>query len=228
MDAHPEPGSAKSGTEKHGTVFLERITPVLFRSRRKQFEDLVLTELGPLFRLAFRLTGNQSVAEDLVQETLLRAYRSFDKVTVHDFGLKPWLFKILHNLFFDELHARKKEHVLADEPAWELLADQHPESWPEINVDHVNWDQFDEEIKQGVEALAPEYRIVLLLWALEQLNYKEIADICNVPVGTVMSRLFRARRDLAHRLAGYARDHRLPGKTADHRSGPEVAAPKGS
>ena len=60
-----------------------------------------------------------------------------------------------------------------------------------------HWEQFDEEIKQGVEALAPEYRIVLLLWALEQLNDQEIAHVCNIPVGTVMSRLFRARKDLA-------------------------------
>ncbi len=181
---------------------------MLFRRRRKQFEDLVLGELGALYRLAYRLTGNQSTAEDLTQETLLRAYRAFDHVHIREFGLKPWLFKILHNLYFNERLAEKRHHVLKTEPTWELIADQHHD-WPEVNIDHLDWDQFDEEIKRGVEALAPEYRIVLLLWALEQLNYKEIAHICNIPSGTVMSRLFRARKDLAEKLADYAKSHHL-------------------
>lgn len=200
---------------------------MLFHRKRKEFERLVLDELPALFRLAFRLTGNRALAEDLAQETLLRAYRSFDKVTIHEFGLKPWLFKILHNLFFTELHSRKKEHVLKEEPTWELIADQHPDHWPEMNIQHVDWDQFDDEVKRSVEALAPEYRIVLLLWALEQLNYKEIAAICNVPVGTVMSRLFRARKELSDKLAGYARDHRLMVPPVPHAAVTPIAGSKG-
>ncbi len=181
---------------------------MLFRRSRKQFEDQVLVELGPLFRLAFRLTGNRPTAEDLAQETLLRAYRAFDRVQIRDFGLKPWLFKILHHIYFNERLAAKRHPVLKTEPPWELLADQHHD-WPAVDIDHINWDLFDEEIKRAVEALAPEYRIVLLLWALEQLNYKEIAHICNIPAGTVMSRLFRARKDLAEKLAEYAKSHHL-------------------
>jgi len=182
---------------------------VLFRRRRKQFETLVLVELPSLYRLALRLTGNQAMAEDLVQETLLRAYRSFGQFKLQEYGIKPWLFKILHHIFFNERTAAKRHHVLKNEPPWELVADQHPDHWPEIDINHLNWDQFDDEIKRGVEALAPEYRVVLLLWALEQLNYKEIGEICNVPAGTVMSRLFRARKDLSVKLAGYAQSHRL-------------------
>jgi RNA polymerase sigma-70 factor, ECF subfamily len=192
------------------TVFLIKgeVGRLLFRRGRKQFEDLVLGELEALFRLGFRLTGNRSTAEDLVQETMLRAYRAFDQVQIREYGLKPWLFKILHHIYFNERLAEKRHPVLKSEPTWELLADQHHD-WPEVDIDHINWEQFDEEIKQGVEALAPEYRIVLLLWALEQLNYQEIAHVCNIPVGTVMSRLFRARKDLAEKLAEYGKSHHL-------------------
>jgi len=202
---------------------------LLFRKRRKQFEDLVLVELPSLFRLAFRLTGDRTKAEDLVQETLLHAYRAFDDVQIREYGLKPWLFKILHNIFFNEFNAQKRSHLLKEEPTWELMADQHPEPWPEVDIHHINWDQFDEEIKRGGESLTPEYRIVLLLWALEQLSYIEIAEICNVPVGTVMSRLYRARKDLADKLAGYAETHRL--KNHNHTVNPPLPAqtlsPKG-
>jgi RNA polymerase sigma-70 factor, ECF subfamily len=206
---------------------------VLFRSKRKEFERLVLDAVPSLFRVALRLTSNRATAEDLVQETLLRAYKSFDHVEIRDFGLRPWLFKILHHLFFNERTAEKRHHVLAAEPTWELMADQHPDPWPEIDLAHLNWEQFDEEIKHGVEALAPEYRIVLLLWALEQMNYKEIAAVCNIPEGTVMSRLFRARKELAVKLAGYAQSHHLrqngsAGHRIDHTTlTTPVANPKG-
>jgi len=181
---------------------------VLFRQNRKQFEELVLSELGSLYRLGFRLTGNQAAAEDLTQETMLRAYRSFDRLQIRQFGVKPWLFKILHNVYFNDRLTRKRHPVLPNEPPWELLADQHHD-WPQVDIHHLNWEQFDEEIKHGVETLAPEYRIVLLLWSLEQLSYQEIAHVCNIPVGTVMSRLFRARKDLAEKLADYAKSHHL-------------------
>jgi len=202
---------------------------LLFRRRSKQFEELVLIELPSLFRLAFRLCGDRTKAEDLVQETLLRAYKAFDDVKIREYGLKPWLFKILHNLFFNELTAQKRSHLLKDEPTWELMADQHTETWPEVDIHNLNWDQFDDEIKRGVESLAPEYRIVLLLWALEQLSYKEIAEICNVPVGTVMSRLYRARKDLTDKLAGYAEAHRLKNhSTTGNSSLPtQTLSPKG-
>jgi len=205
---------------------------VLFGGKRKQFEELVLGEIGSLFRLAYRLTSNQAAAEDLVQETLLRAFRSFSETTLREFGIKPWLLKILHNVYFNERLAQKRHHVLKDEPVWEQMADHHSEPWDQTDIDHVNWEDFDEEIKSGIDTLAPEYRIVLLLWSLEQLSYREIADICNIPVGTVMSRLYRARKDLSARLAEYAVSHRLvknplPGPTTP-KSQDSVSVSEGS
>jgi RNA polymerase sigma-70 factor (ECF subfamily) len=182
---------------------------MLFWKSRKRFESLVLKEADSMYRLAVRLTGNRTQAEDLVQDTFLRAYRAFDQFELRAGGVRPWLFKILHNVFFNDLAVRKRRHELKDEPIWELLADHHPHTWMATDLDHIDWDQFDEEVKGGIESLAPEYRVVLLLWSLEQMSYREIADICDVPVGTVMSRLFRARKELALRLSGYARSHRL-------------------
>lgn len=182
---------------------------MLFHKNTKQFESLVLKEVDALFRLAFRLTGNRSAAEDLTQETLLRAYKAFDRFQIEEFGVKPWLFKILHHIYFNTLNADRRRPVLKDEPLWNLLADHHPETWMTEDIDQIDWEQFDEEIKRGIDALVPEHRMVLLLWSLEQLSYKEIAEICNVPVGTVMSRLFRARQELAAKLTSYANAHRL-------------------
>jgi RNA polymerase sigma-70 factor (ECF subfamily) len=182
---------------------------MLFRKNRKQFESLVLKEIDALFRLALRLTGNRSAADDLVQETLLRAYKAFDHFKIQEFGVKPWLFKILHHVYFNTLSNDRRHPVLKDEPIWNLLADHHPENWMTENIEQIDWEQFDEEIKRGIDTLEPEHRMVLLLWSLEQLSYKEIAEICNVPIGTVMSRLFRARKELAMKLTSYANTNRF-------------------
>jgi RNA polymerase sigma-70 factor (ECF subfamily) len=182
---------------------------MLFRKNGNLFEDIVMKEVDSLYRFALRLTGNATRAEDLVQETLLRAYRGFDHFEFRDGRIKPWLFKILHHIFFDDLALQKRRHEIRDEPIWDLLADHHPGEWLAADLEHLDWEQFDEEIKKGIETLSPEYRIILLLWSLEQMSYREIAEICNIPVGTVMSRLFRARKELSGRLAGYARTHHL-------------------
>lgn len=78
-----------------------------------------------------------------------------------------------------------------------------------MSADAVNWDRFDEELKAAVMQLQPEYREILLLWALEGLSYREIAEVCQCPVGTVMSRLYRARQNMLHRLRDYARKRNL-------------------
>ena len=85
--------------------------------------------------------------------------------------------------------------------------DQPPAS--ELGSGQINWDDFDEELKSAVLELAPDYREVMLLWALEELSYKEIAEVCGCAIGTVMSRLYRARQQLGQRLAGYARERGL-------------------
>ena len=89
------------------------------------------------------------------------------------------------------------------------FAEAEHASTGELKIADLNWDAFDQELKGAVNSLAPEYREVLLLWALEGLSYKEIAEVCNCAMGTVMSRLYRARQQVSERLADYAREHGL-------------------
>jgi len=182
--------------------------------KRRQFEALVLPVLDDLYSMAWRICGSSTQAEDLVQETLLRAFRGFEDFRLEEFGIKPWLFKILHNLYFRELAHQAKSPRTQDRKHLETIPDRHADAPPELDVAHMDWEEFDERIKHSVEVLPPESRMVLLLWALERLSYQEIARICDIPVGTVMSRLHRARRQLTGHLAGYLQTHRHAGSTA--------------
>ena len=82
----------------------------------------------------------------------------------------------------------------------------------EPGIDKIDWDSIDEDLKRAVDSLQPEYRSVLLLWSFEELSYKEIADVCDCAIGTVMSRLYRARQLLAKRLSAYAASRNVPKK----------------
>jgi RNA polymerase sigma-70 factor (ECF subfamily) len=172
-----------------------------------RFNEVALPHLDAVYRMARRLSRNDAEAEDLVQETFLRAYRSFEKFELRSYGAKPWLLKILHNVFYTRAGRQAKQPTLLDDASFDDFAGELDQpAGSELVADNLNWDLFDDEIKAGVDDLVEEYREVLLLWALEELSYKEIADVCGIPVGTVMSRLYRARQQLGRRLAGYARE----------------------
>jgi RNA polymerase sigma-70 factor (ECF subfamily) len=161
--------------------------------------------------MARRLAGNEAEAEDLVQETFMRAHKAFAGFELRQYGAKPWLLKILHNVFYTRLSKRSRQPSLIEDVSFDDFAaelDQPPAS--ELGSGEINWDDFDEELKSAVSGLSPDYREVILLWALEELSYKEIAEVCGCAIGTVMSRLYRARQQLGQRLAGYAREHGLP------------------
>jgi len=179
-------------------------------SRRATFEQLALPHLDAMYRVARRLAGSQAEAEDLVQEACYRALRSFDGFELRAYGVKPWLLRILHNVFYSHREREGRQPSLLDDVDFDCFSGElEPpslETWPEALPD---WDDFDEEIKAAVQDLAPEYRTVLLLWAFEGMQYKEIAAVCQCAVGTVMSRLYRARQQLSQRLAGYARERNV-------------------
>ena len=88
----------------------------------------------------------------------------------------------------------------------EVAENQQPSA---VDIADLNWDAFDQELKAAVNTLSPDYREVLLLWALEGLSYKEIAEVCGCAIGTVMSRLYRARQQVSEKLAVYAKDRGL-------------------
>ncbi|MEZ6235259.1 MAG: sigma-70 family RNA polymerase sigma factor [Phycisphaerales bacterium] len=189
---------------------------------RAQFERLALEQLDAVYRLALHLTRQQDRAEDLVQDVYARAFRpnaiaSFEDRSGGDGpnapktqgdGIRSWLFTICHNLFY----SKAKRASLApsavpeffDEQSTERLPDEPPPAWDLASLD---WEQVDQSLKKAIDDLKPEYREVLLLWGVEGLKYREIGTILEVPIGTVMSRLHRARKLLADALAesGYFR-----------------------
>jgi len=174
-------------------------------SLAERFQQTVLCHADLVYRMALRLGGQPSEADDLTQETFLRAHRAFDRFDLRDHGAKAWLMKILHNVVLTRrARAGRQPTLLEDVNFDDFAAELEREPLPRLADGQMQWDHFDDELKQAVEGLIPEYRDVLLLWALGDLSYKQVADIVDVPIGTVMSRLYRARQVLGRQLAEYA------------------------
>src|SRR5690606_21119533 len=144
-------------------------------------------------------------ADDLVQETYLRAFRGEGTFSLGERGIRPWLFKILHNAFFTRRDRAKRAPVLSEDLGSTAAAggsdgDQPGADGPAWDLASLDWEHVDDRLKHAIDALPESYRSVLLLWSVEGLKYREIADVLDVPLGTVMSRLFRTRSILAEKL----------------------------
>ncbi len=174
---------------------------------RKAFEKLALEHLESVYRLAFQLVRHPDEASDLVQETYLKALRVAERFEEQGGGIRPWLFKILHNVFYTRLAKARREPLSVDQlhgaSATEPEPDQPGPAW---DMGSLDWEHVDERLKSAIEQLRSEYRTVLLLWAVEGLKYREIAEIQAIPIGTVMSRLHRARSSLAEQLTDLAEE----------------------
>ena len=179
---------------------------------RESFEEQALPYLDGLYNMGYRLTRSPDDAEDLVQETYLKAYKYFDKFQ-QGTNLKAWLFKIMKNTFINGYRKRQNRPIQTDfadvEESLESLILEEPGGGQQIkNPEEEILDQvLDEDVQQAIEGLPEDYRMVILLVDLEGFSYKEAADILEIPVGTVMSRLYRGRRRLEKTLLDYARDH---------------------
>jgi RNA polymerase sigma-70 factor, ECF subfamily len=169
------------------------------------FEATTLPYLKSLFRFALRLTGNPAAAEDVVQETYLRALQSFDSLRDPQ-RARSWLFQILSRLVIDRHRAARREAPL--EGAEDLdrfsLYDRVAEEDPFPYSDRLHDDflaQFqDEDVRRALLALPEVYRMPLILLYVEDLSYRELAEVFGCPVGTVMSRLHRGRKALERAL----------------------------
>ncbi|HLF57402.1 MAG TPA: sigma-70 family RNA polymerase sigma factor [Thermoanaerobaculia bacterium] len=183
-----------------------------------EFERQALPFLESLYNTAYRLARNAEDAEDLVQETYLRAYRSFDRFTPGT-NLKAWLFRILKNAFINEYRKRRaaprEEDFAGIEESFESRVDtDHVASIP--NPEEVALARsLDEGVQEALDALPADYRMAIVLADLEGFSYKEIADILEIPIGTVMSRLYRGRKQLEGQLLAYARAHNYLGEGAE-------------
>jgi len=172
-----------------------------------RFKELALAEMESLYRMAMHLSRDPNEAADLVQETYLKALRGRETFELRDSGIRPWLFKILHNNFYTRYAKQKREPTIADDlrpQAVDSELDIPPPAW---DLEHLDWEQVDDRLKHAIEDLPDHYREVLLLWAVEGLKYREIAEVLEVALGTVMSRLYRARQILSGSLAELAREH---------------------
>lgn len=177
--------------------------------RSERFERDALPFLDQLYGAALRLTRNPSDAEDLVQETYAKAYASF-----HQFkpgtNLKAWMYRILNNTFISSYRKKQREPLKSDAAEiedWQMLRASTHHSTGLRSAEAEAMDRLpDEEIKAAMAALPEDRRLAVYLADVEGFAYKEIAEILDIPLGTVMSRLHRGRSQLRELLGEYAAD----------------------
>ena len=179
---------------------------------RERFERDALAFMPNLYSAALRLTRNPSDAEDLVQETFLRAYRAFASFQ-EGTNLRAWLYRILTNSFINTYRKKQREPVVVEGPddidEWYLF-DRLGSRSVEASAESEVLERLpDTDVQRALEALPEGFRMAVLLADVEGFSYKEIAEIMDVPIGTVMSRLHRGRRALEKALYDTAKERGL-------------------
>lgn len=170
------------------------------------FEQEALPHLPALYAAAVRMTRNEKDAEDLVQDTLLRAYRFFDTFQAGT-NCKAWLFRILTNVFCNSYREREREHVVLTEAE---SSSANLEQFVGGGTDGRDVEtallgrMVSADVEKALAAVPADFRMAVILADLEDFSYKEIAEIMDCPAGTVMSRLFRGRKILQTLLHDYA------------------------
>jgi RNA polymerase sigma-70 factor, ECF subfamily len=187
------------------------VTPV---ADQATFADQAMEHMGSLYTAALRMTRNPSDAEDLVQETYLKAYRGFGGFQ-EGTNLKAWLYRILTNTFINNYRSKKRrpeETELEDLEnlyLYRRLAGSEGATAGRSAEDEVLDHITESEVKEAIEALPEQFRMAVLLGDVEGFSYKEIAEILDIPIGTVMSRLHRGRKALQKRLYEFGRQRGL-------------------
>lgn len=174
--------------------------------RRQQFEAEALPHMDALLRTALRMTRNSSDAEDLVQEAMTKAYRSWDKFESGT-NCRAWLFKIMTNMFINEYRSKSRTPValsVDDVDEGFLYGQLSSASGQRTPEEELFARILDDDVKNAIAELPDDYRLVVMLSFIEGFSYQEIADIVDLQLGTVKSRLHRGRRLLQKKLYDYA------------------------
>jgi RNA polymerase sigma-70 factor (ECF subfamily) len=177
-----------------------------------------MEHLDMLYRLARRMTRDANRAEDLVQDTYVRAFAASDSFELKAYGIRPWLIRILRNVHFSKSQRERRQPTAMEDEELQVSAigdsavgkpSTALSDSGSFDATGINFEAMDERLAEEVAKLPEDYQAVLLLWAVDELSYKEIADALDIPIGTVMSRLHRARAKMAKELAGYAKNERI-------------------
>src|SRR5512144_2625481 len=179
---------------------------------RDEFERLAMKHVDPLYSAALRLTKNDRDAEDLVQDTFLRAFRFFEKFE-RGTNIKAWLFKILTNTFINRYRRSVKERTIVEgserDAVHERFISREATEYAS-NPEQYFFDRLlSDDILGAIDSLPIDFRLVVILADLQEFSYKEVAEVLGCPVGTVMSRLYRGRKLLQKMLRRYASDSGL-------------------
>jgi len=183
-------------------------------SAKEQFTTDAMQYAPQLFSTALRMTRSRSDAEDLVQETYIKGWRSF-----HTFqegtNLRAWLFRIMTNTYINKYNAKKRKGTEVElDDVEELFLYKRLGSIDQSQLSSSAEDQMldlftDDEVKNALESLPEDFRIPVLLSDVDGFSYKDIAEMLEIPIGTVMSRLHRGRKAMQKMLYEYARDRGL-------------------
>lgn len=191
------------------------------KNKRAAFEAEAIPHMDALLRTALRMTKNENDAQDLVQEALVKAYRFWDKFEPGS-NCRAWLFKIMTNIFINEYRSKTRSPVTVnvDEIDDNFLYGQLAAGDGTVNPEEKLFSKiFDADVRKAINNLPDDFRVVVVLAFLEDFSYQEIADIADLQLGTVKSRLHRGRKLLQKELFeyavknGYIKDHKheLPG-----------------
>ena len=183
-------------------------------SGRKDFQKLTSPHVRFLYNMAMRYTGNSYDAEDLVQETMYSAYKNFSSLREQE-KCKAWLLTILRRRFFREQEQVCKQPLLLDDEAYLDLLDNYAGSEHQLDLEHQ---ESSAEIRQVLSRLPEKYKTPLLLFFMEDMSYQEISETLDIPIGTVMSRLSRAKHHFKKAILQSALQNNKPAKVIPLRS----------
>jgi RNA polymerase sigma factor (sigma-70 family) len=174
--------------------------------KQQVFDNEFMPHINSMYNFAYRLTFDEDDAKDLVQDTYLKAYRFIDSFQ-QGTNAKAWLFRILKNSFINDYRKKKKEPAKVDYQEVETFynsEDVDRQITPDLRVEALQ-DMMGDEISNALNSLDVDFRTVIILCDLEGFKYDEMAKILDIPIGTVRSRLHRARNLLKEKLTEYAK-----------------------